>query len=438
MSSISTIYLSRVLTGFPSPKHRFKLGIWAIMLSFLAFLAACATAPEPVAPPISANTSVSAATARPQTAPPRDIYLVPATNVATPAGMTGIPLVRVALLAPFSSPNAALRDEAATLQSAAELAIAERGNNGMLLLPKDSGDTPEVAREAVRRALQEGADFILGPLFASGVGAIAPYARANKVPMISFSTDVSEAGRGIYVLTFLPEDEAQRIVRFAAARGVKRLVILAPVGRYGDRIVEAASTTARSLGMAYLGASRYDPQTSAIKSAQDSARVAAQMASGGLARETAILIPERGALLRTIVQALTQAGASTSKVRYLGTGLWNDKETLSDVRLAGGWYVTPDAAARASFEQRFRDRYGRRPTRLAGMGYDATALIAGLTRGGNARAASQNAIETPDGFVGVDGLFRFNQGVVQRGMAINEVDARGGRTLEAAPTRFVP
>jgi branched-chain amino acid transport system substrate-binding protein len=350
--------------------------------------------------------------------------------------MVGRPIVRVALLAPFSSPNAALRDEAQTLQSAAELAMAERGDNSMLLLPKDSGDTPEQARAAVRLALQEGADFILGPLFASGVGAIAPYARANNVPMISFSTDISEAGRGIYVLTFLPEDEAQRIVRFAASKGVKRLVILAPNGRYGDRIVEAAASTAREVGINFLGVSRYDPQATAMSSAQESARRAAQMAAGGATRETAILIPERGAMLRSMAQTLTSAGASASRVRYLGTGLWNDAETLSDSRLAGGWYVTPDSAARSAFEQRFRDKYGRRPTRLAGMGYDATAMLAGMTRGGNATAATQRAIETRDGFVGVDGLFRFSRGVVQRGMAINEVAPRGGRTLEAAPSSF--
>jgi branched-chain amino acid transport system substrate-binding protein len=361
---------------------------------------------------------------------------IAATNKVTPANMVGRPIVRVALLAPFSSTNAALRDEAQTLQSAAELAIAERGDNSMLLLPKDSGDTADEARLAVRAALQEGADFVLGPLFASGVGAIAPYARANSVPMISFSTDTSEAGRGVYVLTFLPEDEAQRIVRFAASRGVKRLVILAPEGRYGDRIVEAASQTAREVGVNYLGSSRYNPQSSAMMSAQESARRAAQLAAGGATRETAILIPERGAMLRTIGQTLTQAGASTSRVRYLGTGLWNDAETLADPRLAGGWFVTPDSASRSAFEQRFRDRYGRRPTRLAGMAYDATAMLSGMTRGGNALSATQSAIETRDGFVGVDGLFRFSRGVVQRGMAINEVGPRGGRTLEAAPTRF--
>jgi branched-chain amino acid transport system substrate-binding protein len=410
----------------PSLSGGFIVAASAVALSFLS---GCASAPE------TASNGPSPTQSRPVETV-RDTYRIMATRKATPATMEGRPIVRVALLAPFASPNAALRDEAQTLQSAAELAMAERGDNSMLLLPKDSGNTPEEARAAVRLALEEGADFILGPLFASGVGAIAPYARANNAPMISFSTDTSEAGRGVYVLTFLPEDEAQRIVRFAAARGVKRLVILAPTGRYGDRIVEAGSDAARAAGIDYLGASRYETQTGSVAAAQDSARRAAQLAAGGGVRETAILIPERGGLLRTLAQSLTQAGASTSRVRYLGTGLWNDAETLADARLAGGWYVTPDAAARSAFEQRFRARYGRRPTRLAGMGYDATAMLAGMTRGGVSGTATPRAIESQDGFVGVDGLFRFSRGIVQRGMAINEVGPRGGRTVEAAPTSF--
>jgi branched-chain amino acid transport system substrate-binding protein len=418
--------LLRVPLAMPSLSRGIIVAAGAVTLSFIA---GCASTPEaaPTRPPPSQ--------VRPSETV-RDAYRIMATRKATPPAMAGRPIVRVALLAPFASTNAALRDEAQTLQSAAELAMAERGDNSMLLLPKDSGDTPEEARAAVRLALEEGADFILGPLFASGVGAIAPYARANNAPMISFSTDTSEAGRGVYVLTFLPEDEAQRIVRFAAARGVKRLVILAPNGRYGDRIVEAAGDAARAAGISYLGASRYETQSGSVATAQDAARRAAQMAAGGAMRETAVLIPERGGLLRTLAQTLTQAGASGSRVRYLGTGLWNDAETLADTRLAGGWYVTPDAAARSAFEQRFRTRYGRRPTRLAGMGYDATAMLAGMTRGGVATAATLRTIESQDGFVGVDGLFRFNRGVVQRGMAINEVGPRGGRTVEPAPTSF--
>ena len=390
-------------------------------------LSACSTTP-----PASQATSP----VRTVVQDPNAAFRIAPTNKVTPPGMEGRPIVRVALLAPFSSDNAAIREEAQTLQSAAELALVEHGDNSLLLIPKDSGDNADSAREAARQALQEGADFILGPLFASGVGAIAPYARANSVPMFSFSTDVSEAGRGVYVLTFLPEDEAQQIVRYAADQGVKRLTVLAPQGRYGDRIVSAAREAAEQRGLIYLGEDRYDPRAPAMSSAIDAARRAAQLSANGPARQTAVLIPERGAMLRAIVQTMTQAGANARQVRYLGTGLWNDADTLSDVRLSGGWYVTPDVAARAAFEARFQQTYRRRPTRLAGMGYDATAMLARMTRGGSKAGATARAIENPDGFVGVDGLFRFNRNVVQRGMSVNEVAGRAGRVVQAAPTRF--
>lgn len=351
--------------------------------------------------------------------------------------MAGRKLVRVALLAPFSSENPAIRNEAQTLQSAAELALFEHGDASMLLIPKDSGDTPESAREAAVDALRSGADFILGPLFASGVTAIAPYARANDVPMFSFSTDTSEAGRDIYVLTFLPEDEARQIVRYAAEQGVKRLVVLAPEGRYGDRVAAAARETAAAAGIEFMGDERYDPRSTSMTSAIEvSKRVAGRVSGGNASRETAILIPERGAMLRAIVQTLGQAGASSRQVRYLGTGLWNDPDTLNDSRMLGAWFVTPDVAARSAFEQRFNQAYQRRPTRLAGMGYDATAMLARMTREGSKSGASARAIEAQDGFIGVDGLFRFRNHVVERGMAVNEVVTRGSKVVQVAPKAF--
>jgi branched-chain amino acid transport system substrate-binding protein len=364
-------------------------------------------------------------------------YLIQSTTKLTPSHMAGRKLVRVALLAPFASDNPAIRNEAQALQSAAELALFEHGDASMLLMPKDSGDTPEAARVAAIDAIRSGADFILGPLFASGVSAIAPYSRANNVPMFSFSTDTSEAGRTIYVLTFIPEDEARKIVRFAAQRGVKRLVILAPEGRYGDRVATAARETALAMGVKLVTDQRYDPRSNAKASPIEAAKQVARLIQGGTSRETAILIPERGATLRTIVQTLTQAGASSSKVRYLGTGLWSEAEALNDVRMEGAWFVTPDLAARGTFEEHFNATYQRRSTRLAGMGYDATAMLARMTRGGNKDGASARALEAPDGFAGVDGLFRFKGHVVERGMAVNEISARSSKVVQDAPKSFL-
>jgi hypothetical protein len=163
-----------------------------------------------------------------------------------------------------------------------------------------------------------------------------------------------------------------------------------------------------------------------------------RLIEGANDRHTAILIPERGPGLRTIVQTLTEAGASSRKVRYLGTGLWNDAETLSDARMEGAWFVTPDFTARRAFEERFNATYQRRPTRLAGIGYDATAMLARMTRGGDKNGASARAIEARNGFEGVDGVFRFTGNVVERGMAVNEISARGSKTVQEAPKSFLP
>jgi ABC-type branched-subunit amino acid transport system substrate-binding protein len=368
---------------------------------------------------------------------PVNPYLIKATTKLIPPHMSGRKIVRVALLAPFGSDNPAIRNEAQTLQSAAELALFEHGDASMLLIPKDSGDSAESAREAGIDAIRSGADFILGPLFASGVSAIAPYARANDVPMFSFSTDTSEAGKDIYVLTFLPEDEARQIVTYAAAQGVRRVIVLAPEGRFGDRVAAAARETAEKAGIEFAGDERYDPRAPSMGGAIDAAkRVAARVGGGSVARDTAILMPERGAMLRTLVQTLGQGGATSRRVRYLGTGLWNEPDTLNDSRMAGAWFVMPDVASRSAFEQRFNQAYQRRPTRLAGMGYDATAMLARMTREGNKSGASARAIEAPDGFVGVDGLFRFRNHVIERGMAVHEIVVRGSKVVQVAPRTF--
>ena len=49
-----------------------------------------------------------------------------------------------------------------------------------LLVPKDTKGTPEGARAAAESAVHEGAELILGPLFAQEVEAVAPVARQAK------------------------------------------------------------------------------------------------------------------------------------------------------------------------------------------------------------------------------------------------------------------
>ncbi len=112
--------------------------------------------------------------------------------------------VKVGLILPMSaSGNAGVA--AQSMRNAAEMALAEFQNPNIQLLIKDDGGSPQGAQQGAQQAVDEGAEIILGPLFALSVPSVALAARARSLSVIAFSTDSSIAGRGVYLLSFLPE-----------------------------------------------------------------------------------------------------------------------------------------------------------------------------------------------------------------------------------------
>src|SRR5579871_2748882 len=180
-------------------------GLLAIGLS----LACCEPPPRPaLAPPPP-----------PVPAPPMITAMAPPPPPARPAPMDqpnfyrlrnmppGEIPARVALLLPLSSPSADNRAVANALEHAAELAIFDAKNPAVLLMPRDDGGTPEKAAAAAAKAINDGAEIIVGPLFAASVTAVAPIARAKHIPVVAFSSDRSVGGNGVYLLSFQPETE---------------------------------------------------------------------------------------------------------------------------------------------------------------------------------------------------------------------------------------
>ena len=125
------------------------------------------------------------------------------------------------------------------MKNAAEMALAEFQNPNIQLLIKDDGGSPQGAQQGTQQALDEGAEIILGPLFAASVPATAQLTRARGISVIAFSTDSSVAGRGVYLLSFLPESDVNRIVEYSAGIGKRSFAALLPDNAYGN-VVEAA------------------------------------------------------------------------------------------------------------------------------------------------------------------------------------------------------
>ena len=73
--------------------------------------------------------------------------------------------VKVGLILPLSATgNAGVA--AQSMKNAAEMALAEFQNPNIQLLVKDDGGSPQGAQQGAQQALAEGAEIILGPLFA--------------------------------------------------------------------------------------------------------------------------------------------------------------------------------------------------------------------------------------------------------------------------------
>ena len=337
--------------------------------------------------------------------------------------------VRIGVLLPFSSGSASTRSLASSMMKAAAMALYDTKNRDLVLISADEGSGGQAAITGVQALLAQGAEAIVGPLFAQSVSAVAPFTRDHGVPLISFSTDRAVAGDGVYLLSFQPENEVRRIVQFAAARGHTAFAALIPRTVYGTHVAQAFQEGVKAAAGHVVGLERFTPTIGDI--AAPAQKVAAS-------QPDAILIAQGGTVLVNIAPALAADGAGSQRVQYLGTGLWDDPATMREPSLAGGWFAAPDPEAKRYFEARFRGAYGTSPQALASLAYDAVSLISVLASGTPYHRFTAQALTDPNGFSGIDGIFRFDSdGTSEHGLAVLSIRPGGGVTvLSPAPTTF--
>ena len=355
----------------------------------------------------------------------------PTTAAPGPAATVGTGQVRVGLILPLSAQgNAGVA--AQSMKDAAELALDEFKNPNIQLLVKDDGGTPQGARAGAEQAIAEGAEIIIGPLFAQSVRAVGAVARQRGIPVIAFSTDASVASNGVYLLSFLPESDVRRIIDYAATSGKRSFAALMPDNAYGA-VVEAAfqQDVARHGGrVAALEKYPLDPNGLA-----EPIHRVAQAAS----RADSIFIPDGADAVPQIVSRLAADHVNLKRVLLLGTGLWDDPRIFSTPLLRGGVYAAPETSGFRNFSTRYRTRFGRDPVRTATLSYDAVALVAALVKTQGPQRFSEQVLTNSSGFAGIDGIFRFRpNGTNERGLAVLRVEPAGPQVMSPAPRAFQP
>jgi len=330
---------------------------------------------------------------------------------------------RVALLLPMTGPDA---DVGQSIANATALALTDTKATNIRMITYDTGLG---VAAATKRAVADGNKVILGPLRGDHVVEAAAVARPAGVPIISFSNDVGVAGQNVFLLGHLPNQSIDRVVRYAKAQGYNRFAGIVSTNVYGQRAQSNLTTAVRSAGGTLVS---IQETNGTAGSADAAARRLMQ-----LGQIDAVLIADSGRAAIATVPALRRNGLRNSKI--LGTDLWNiDGSLAGNAPMYGAWFASVSDTLYAQYATKYRARFGKAPLRLSSLGYDSVLLVARVARDWRPGTRFPLAqLTDPQGFIGVDGAFRFTaNGLTDRMLEVQEIQAGKFVTVSAAPTQF--
>ncbi|WND03647.1 penicillin-binding protein activator [Temperatibacter marinus] len=394
--------------------------------------------------------------------------------------LTDTSKINVAVLLPLSGAN---KEIGSAMLNAVMMALFDSYDPRITLFPFDTKGTSAGAVQAAERAIDIKARIVIGPLLSNNVQAAGHVLSQDNIPLIGLSNDRRVAARNRYLLGFLPESEVDRVVSYALSQNKKKMAALIPENAYGDRVlsrfgrsldtfggeikaVETYPIDADNVQESVRRVSNYDrrrrdyqAEINFLRGLQRdlSDRIAADLARAEQIQEPdfdAILIPEGGDLLRTLVPLLPFYEVDPKKIQFMGTGLMNDPDIMNDPPLQGTWFAGIPPQNLAAFTTRYEQTFNESPPRLASLAYDAMGLVATVLRNAlEERLQSDKStspiesssdpiftyktLENAQGFMGVNGLFRFlPDGTNERMLAILEINSRGLRVVDTAPAQF--
>lgn len=264
-------------------------------------------------------------------------------------------------------------------------------------------------------------------------------ARQANVPIVAFSNDAQIAGKGVYLLSFLAEEEVNRIVGFAASQGKKRFAALIPDNAYGNVVEPAFRRAVERAGGTVAIIEKYQPAANGMLGPAKRVVEAIKRGEEEMTPVDALFLPGGQDALPRIGPVIAYSGLDTRKVKLLGTGAWDFPSIGRDEAFVGGWYPSPDPATWRAFAERFGKAFGNAPPRIASLTFDAVGMAISLASNPPGQRYTPVELMRPNGFSGVDGIVRFNDnGLSEHALAVLEVQKFGSAVVDPAPSSFQP
>lgn len=343
--------------------------------------------------------------------------------------------VTVALLVPRGSGQPGDAILAKSLENAARMAIADlNGRPQINLRVYDTGGNAATAAAQARKAVDEGAGIILGPVYAEAANAAGLAVRDRNVNVLSFSNNTTIAGGNVFVLGPTFENAADRLTRYAAAQGKRNIVVIHGSDLSGQMGFAAIQKAIASSSARMAGDVSYDVSQQSVIAAVP--RVQEMVSNTGA--DAVFFTSTTAGALPLFTQLLPEAGVSPGMTQFIGLTRWDiPPQTLQLPGVQGGWFTLPDQGRMQSFKSRYSAAYGGAPHAIGGLAYDGIAIVGALVGSGKANTLSGAALTQGAGFEGVGGVVRLRRdGTNERGLAVATVQNKQVVVISPAPRSF--
>lgn len=375
---------------------------------------------------------------------------------------------KIAVLLPTSGANESV---GLSLLPGIEAAFMQFAPQGVEMNFYDTG-TGDVSG-VINQALASDPEIIIGPVFAENA-KILRNTKPGGIPALSFTSDISALGDGVFSMSLMPSNTIESIVKQMQTNGAKKFIVLAPNDTSGQTMAGAAQSISGMYNVENIGVFFYGPHdTESIKTAamsaalytpRHAANIRAKEILSAILNTEELTPTERYSMARqlekinrtdtlgqlpydsilflgnsddtkSLASFLRYYGLGTREATLYGTPMWADGDIATDITMTGAEFANL-APVSDEFDAIYKTATGEPASRMAAMGYEATILAIGALYAQNGMASY---LLSPGGYSGVNGVFRLRaNGSNERALETVKLNGDGTATvIQNAATTFM-
>lgn len=351
--------------------------------------------------------------------------------------------LRVAIMVPLSGPIKAVGE---SIVNAAQLSLFENKKNDILLKIFDTKGTTFGAVEAMKKAINDGIDVVIGPLFKSETKAIQDLAKKNGILLFSLSSEQDLMNSSnIFVTGSVIEQEIQTLISYFSKNDIYNYVALMPNTTFGASVNKILRETILAKDGLLVKTEYYESEDKKLmskinelisfyeipetlyenfeKKKLDQKMLGIEEELEFIVKEEekiypqAIFIAEGGKSAEQIASFLFMLQKDGKNIQLIGTTkLDGDDNALFNPYLNGVIFVGANPKKYEKYSNSYYSVYHSRPLKITSMVYDLINIINKLyDRVEGIYIPNKNSVLNPKGFDGIDGRFRFlPNGLVER------------------------